>query len=173
VAIIRVVLGPWGLSMPLASFAHVAAAHGEAARAVRLGAAATVLAESYRAPLIPLFQTLLSEGLAVARQALGEEAYAAAWAHARAMTLDEALGEGRALERAPKAAEDQTSGSRLTPSERHVLKLLASGRTTKEIALELVVAVSTVDRHITHIYAKLDVRNRPEATAFALKHGLA
>ena len=54
-----------------------------------------------------------------------------------------------------------------------MLRLLAGGRTTKEIAAELVVAVSTVDRHITHIYGKLGVRNRAEATAFALRHGLA
>ena len=54
-----------------------------------------------------------------------------------------------------------------------MLRLLATGRTTKEIAAELVVAVSTVDRHITHIYEKLGVRNRAEATAFALTHGLA
>jgi DNA-binding NarL/FixJ family response regulator len=53
-----------------------------------------------------------------------------------------------------------------------VLRLLASGRTTKEIAGELIVAVSTADRHITHIYNKLSVHNRAEATALASKHGL-
>jgi DNA-binding NarL/FixJ family response regulator len=35
-----------------------------------------------------------------------------------------------------------------------------------------VVAVSTVDRHITHIYNKLGVRNRAEATSVALMHKL-
>jgi DNA-binding NarL/FixJ family response regulator len=35
------------------------------------------------------------------------------------------------------------------------------------------VAVSTVDRHLTHIYQKLGVCNRAEATAVALKKGLA
>ena len=53
-----------------------------------------------------------------------------------------------------------------------MLRLLAGGRTTKEIAAALVVSVSTVDRHITHIYAKAGVRGRAAATAFALKHGL-
>ena len=61
----------------------------------------------------------------------------------------------------------------LTATEAQVLRLLAGGRTTKEIAGELVVAVSTVDRHLTHIYQKLGVRNRSAATAFALQHGLA
>jgi DNA-binding NarL/FixJ family response regulator len=53
-----------------------------------------------------------------------------------------------------------------------VLRLLAGGRTTKEIAAALVVSVSTVDRHLTHIYTKAGVRNRAGAAAFALKHGL-
>jgi DNA-binding NarL/FixJ family response regulator len=35
-----------------------------------------------------------------------------------------------------------------------------------------VIAVSTADRHITHIYNKIGVRNRAEATAYALKKGL-
>ena len=54
----------------------------------------------------------------------------------------------------------------------HILRLVAAGRTTREIAAELVIAVLTVDRHITHIYEKLGVRNRAAATAFALTHGL-
>lgn len=53
-----------------------------------------------------------------------------------------------------------------------MLRLLTSGRTTKEIAAELVIATSTADRHITHIYNKLGVRNRAEAVAQALKNGI-
>jgi DNA-binding NarL/FixJ family response regulator len=49
-----------------------------------------------------------------------------------------------------------------------VLRLLVNGHTTKEIAAQLVVAVSAVDRHLTHIYSKLGVRNRAEATALSL-----
>ena len=60
----------------------------------------------------------------------------------------------------------------LTPTEVRVLRLLADGRTTKEIAAELVVAVSTVDRHLTHIYQKLGVRNRAEAVGLAHRQGL-
>ena len=52
-----------------------------------------------------------------------------------------------------------------------MLRQLVRGSTTKEIAAELVVAISTVDRHITHIYTKLGARNRAEATAMALRTG--
>ena len=51
--------------------------------------------------------------------------------------------------------------------------MLASGRTTAEIARDLVIEVATVDRHITHIYQKIGRRGRAAATAFALEHGLA
>jgi len=51
----------------------------------------------------------------------------------------------------------------LSATEAQVLRLLARGRTTKEIAAELVVATSTTDRHITHSYDKLGVRDRAEA----------
>jgi DNA-binding NarL/FixJ family response regulator len=96
------------------------------------------------------------------------------------MPLEESIAEAFAVEVRPPAApplpaerprrEGPFAG--LTPAELQVLRLLSGGRTTREIAAELVVAVSTVDRHLTHIYGKLGVRNRAEATAFSLKHGL-
>jgi non-specific serine/threonine protein kinase len=71
------------------------------------------------------------------------------------------------------AVASQRAIAALTPTERRILRLLATGRTTKEIAAELVVAISTVDRHITHIYQKLGVRNRAAAVALASQHELA
>jgi DNA-binding CsgD family transcriptional regulator len=61
----------------------------------------------------------------------------------------------------------------LTPRERDVLRLLASGRSNRDIADELVLSVHTVTRHIANIYGKLGLRSRSEATAYALRHGLA
>jgi predicted ATPase/DNA-binding CsgD family transcriptional regulator len=176
VAVIHLVLGPWGLRMPLAGFAHIAALRGEPRRAVRLGGAAAAQTRSTSTPLIPLFETLLAEGLEMARQALGEEAYAAAWAEGRLLSVEDAIAEALGVEVAMPAAgptiERAGRVADLTASEVEILRRLAGGRTTREIADELVVAVSTVDRHITHIYAKLGVRNRAAATAFALNHGL-
>ena len=56
----------------------------------------------------------------------------------------------------------------LTEREVEVLRLLASGRTNREIATALVLSARTVERHISNLYAKIRVRNRAEATAFAL-----
>jgi DNA-binding NarL/FixJ family response regulator len=53
-----------------------------------------------------------------------------------------------------------------------VVRLVAGGRTNREIADELVVSVRTVERHIGNIYRKLGARGRAHATAYALTHGL-
>lgn len=61
----------------------------------------------------------------------------------------------------------------LTAREIEVLRLIAAGHSTKAMAATLVISVPTVERHITHIYEKLGVGSRAEATAFALRQGLA
>ena len=60
----------------------------------------------------------------------------------------------------------------LTEREAEVFKLLASGRTNREIAADLFVTVGTIKAHTSNIYAKLQVRNRAEALARARQLGL-
>jgi HD-GYP domain-containing protein (c-di-GMP phosphodiesterase class II) len=60
----------------------------------------------------------------------------------------------------------------LTDREVEVLRLLATGANRREIAQQLVVSEHTVRHHLEHIYAKIDVRTRVEATLFALEHEL-
>jgi DNA-binding CsgD family transcriptional regulator len=60
----------------------------------------------------------------------------------------------------------------LTAREEEVLSLLAGGRTNREIAAHLVISLPTVERHIANIYHKIEARNRAEATAYAISHGL-
>ena len=66
--------------------------------AVRLAGAATALSERYSMPLIPLLEAVMLEGLAVARQELDEEAYAAAWRRAGAMAPEAYIAEALAVE---------------------------------------------------------------------------
>lgn len=58
---------------------------------------------------------------------------------------------------------------RLTERQGQVLALLASGKTNREIAAELVLSERTVERHLADVFGKLGVRNRSEAVALALR----
>lgn len=60
----------------------------------------------------------------------------------------------------------------LTPREVQVLRQVAAGSTNKEIAGELGVAVSTVERHLVNLYNKIGARGRADAIAYALRHRL-
>jgi LuxR family maltose regulon positive regulatory protein len=60
----------------------------------------------------------------------------------------------------------------LSRRELELLRLIAAGRSNKEIAGELVIAIGTVKRHTVNIFNKLDVKNRTEAVAYARKLGL-
>jgi HD-GYP domain-containing protein (c-di-GMP phosphodiesterase class II)/DNA-binding CsgD family transcriptional regulator len=60
----------------------------------------------------------------------------------------------------------------LTNREVEVLRLLVRGLSNKEIAAQLVISRKTAGSHIEHIYAKLGVSNRAQASLFAVKHGL-
>ena len=75
----------------------------------------------------------------------------------------------RRTERKP---ERDDALAELTPREREVLALLASGRSSKEIARRLVISPRTVSTHVQHILAKLDVSNRARAIALAHRAGL-
>ena len=68
---------------------------------------------------------------------------------------------------------DRAGGSGLSPRERQVLRLVAAGYSNREIAAELVLSEKTVERHLSNIFAKLDVPNRAAATGYAYRHGLA
>jgi DNA-binding NarL/FixJ family response regulator len=63
--------------------------------------------------------------------------------------------------------------SGLTPREVEVLRLIACGRTNREISEDLVLSVRTVARHIANIYAKIDARSKADATAYAIRQGLS
>ena len=60
----------------------------------------------------------------------------------------------------------------LTPRESQVLRLVAAGKSNREIASALVISERTVDRHVSNIFAKLGISSRAAATAYAYKHQL-
>lgn len=60
----------------------------------------------------------------------------------------------------------------LTPQEKKILGLFVVGKTTREVAEELEISVSTLRNHISHINQKLHTRSRTEAVMQALKRGI-
>jgi DNA-binding NarL/FixJ family response regulator len=99
-----------------------------------------------------------------------------------ALELDAARAVFERLEAAPDLAHVDALRARslaassaahgLTPRELTVLRLVATGRTNRQIATELVLSVKTVHRHVSNIFAKLDVPSRTAATAWAFRHRL-
>jgi two-component system response regulator NreC len=72
-----------------------------------------------------------------------------------------------------KTQESSASASDpLTPREREVLKLIAAGKTSREIAEELVLSINTVQTHRLHLMEKLNLHNRTELIKYAIRRGL-
>ena len=80
---------------------------------------------------------------------------------------------GREAERSGCSAVRTAVPGGLTKRELEVLRLVARGKTNREIAAELVISDNTVARHLNNIFAKLDVSTRAAATAYAFTHDLA
>jgi len=60
----------------------------------------------------------------------------------------------------------------LSDREREVLQLIAEGKSNKEVAQALDVAVSTVESHRKHVMEKLDLHNTAAIVRFAVRKGL-
>jgi DNA-binding NarL/FixJ family response regulator len=60
----------------------------------------------------------------------------------------------------------------LTPREDEVLKLIAEGSSSKEIAEELTISLKTVENHRANILGKLGMRDRTQLTRYAIRAGL-
>ena len=120
--------------------------------------------------------------LATVTAQLGEEAFAAAWAEGRTMTLQQVMATREPVmlsePRADKPPSMMTRKARptypagLTTREVEILRLVAQGLTDIQIADRLVISRRTVNTHLTSIYSKLGVESRATATRFAVEHQL-
>ena len=72
----------------------------------------------------------------------------------------------------PPGSEALTDVDQLTEREREVVRLVAQGRSNRDIATEFFISEKTVKTHVSHILAKLDLKDRTQLAIFAIKHGL-
>jgi non-specific serine/threonine protein kinase len=162
----------------LAGLAALASACGQPDRAARLFGAAERLREEVGLALAFPERATYERATAAAAARLGDTAFAVAWAAGRAMRPEEATAEVEELlvaarERKAPGQGEPVAADGLTPREREILSLVATGRTNPEIAESLFISRRTVDTHLTNLYAKLGVDGRPAAIAHALRQGLA
>ncbi len=175
------------------------AAHGQLAWAVRLWGAAKTLSDTFAVTIAHLgpadwIATALrisfdhDPWLEQVRTRLGEEAFLEGWNEGQRMTPEQTLAAPpvcspaptRALQVEPSAQEPLVlapgsphgPSASLTHREREVLRLLAQGLTSAQIAEQLVIGVVTVNTHVRSIYSKLSVTSRSAATRYALEHHL-
>jgi ATP/maltotriose-dependent transcriptional regulator MalT len=147
-------------------------------RALRLVEAAGSLREMVGSAPFPADRERLERWLGVAARGLGETATAVARTEGRLMTLDQAVayalaGDGQTTiaDAALRLAGRSFGG--LTKREVEVLRLVALAHSNREIAAALVLSEKTVERHLSHIFAKLQVSSRSGATRVAVQAGIA
>ncbi len=178
-------LAHWrSIVLDLLVLAHVCADYGSAEQSACLFGAADRLQENLgdkrSFPLVLNVEPACTEhSLAECRARLSPAEFDIARARGRAMTTEEAVA--FALTATPTGAEPgaeqngafrSVSHTRLTEREKEVLRLLADGKSNKEIAAGLTLSTRTVERHVANLYSKLGARNRAEATAFAVRNAV-
>jgi DNA-binding CsgD family transcriptional regulator len=166
----------------LEGLAGVVAAQGEPGWAVRLWGATEILRETMGAPIPPSERAAYERSVAAARTQFGEQAFAAAWSEGHMISLEQVLA-AKGAEKIPEFIPTEPSSvsskpvsslfpAGLTPREMDVLRLLAQGLTSAQIAERLVIGLVTVNSHVRSIYSKLGVTSRAAATRYALEHKL-
>ncbi|GAC1350462.1 MAG: hypothetical protein NVSMB27_33210 [Ktedonobacteraceae bacterium] len=167
----------------LEGLAAVVAAQGEPTWAARLWGKAEAQRETIGTPLPLLYRANNDHAVALACSQLDEPSFEAAWAEGRAMTLEQvcvARGPVTIPEPLPTsqpAAPPQekslpSSPDGLTTREVEVLRLVAQGLTSAQIAEQLIIGLATVNFHVRSIYSKLGISSRAAATRYAIEHHL-
>lgn len=153
---------------PLASYPQETPLYSTRWAALLWGAAES-LREASGIPILPIDRAGYARSVATAHIQLGEENFATTWAEGRAMSPEQALAaQGTILPTSMVAPPTHSDG--LTTREVEVLRLVAMGLTSSQIAAKLTLSLLTVNTHVRTIYSKLGVTSRSAATRYALEH---
>jgi DNA-binding NarL/FixJ family response regulator len=165
-----------GVARGLEAFAALAAQGNEPELTVLLTAAATALRE---AAGLPALSGARAERYLASARRLGEAAISRLWAQGLAMDSESAVllalrdpaqePGGAPVSVVHPAPHDVVAAlpNTLTPRERQVVKLIASGRSNKAIAEELFISPATAARHVANIMGKLGFNSRAQIAAWA------
>jgi predicted ATPase/DNA-binding CsgD family transcriptional regulator/transcriptional regulator with XRE-family HTH domain len=159
-----------GIAFVLDRLAVLASAQGQHLSAFRLAGAAARLREQAGAPPTPLDQQEIDRQLESSRRALGPRTQTAL-EEGRKLGLSDVLAVANGLSRASDHAPTSLR-TMLSAREREVAGLVASGRTNRQIAAQLVVAEGTVATHVQHILAKLELQSRAQIAVWAVHQAI-
>jgi predicted ATPase/DNA-binding CsgD family transcriptional regulator len=166
------------ISYCLLGLAAIAASRGHPDRAARLWVAAEALREEIGLSLV-LWDHAVTDYkalLADTRSQLGAAGWEGAQNAAKDMALEQVIDYALAGDPSPVEEDPYTSTGALpaglSAREAEVLKLVASGLTSAQVARDLFISPNTVNRHLNSIYHKLGVNSRAAATRFATEHNL-
>jgi predicted ATPase/DNA-binding CsgD family transcriptional regulator len=158
----------------LEGLASMYGAEGKIVRAARLWGAEEALLEKLEDAVYTYVpdRALHRRQVAAARPQVDEAAWTASWTEGRVMSLEQAVEYALEQEPASDPAAPESHLGGLSAREADVLRLVATGLTTAEVAEELFLSSRTVDWHLSSIYRKLGLHSRTEASRFAAEHGL-
>jgi predicted ATPase/DNA-binding NarL/FixJ family response regulator len=162
---------PRGVPQCLEALAQIACELAHFETAARLIGAATALRAQMAAsaPDAEQARTLAVER--VVTTALGAEATEQLMHAGRTMPAQEAVDLAMAVASgAAPGDRERLQHVPLTPRERQVAALVASGRTNRQIGSVLGISEKTAEVHLHHVMSKLDVRSRAEVAAWAVTH---
>jgi len=163
-----------GIAQCLEALAHVASERAHYESAARLTGAAAALRERVAARQPDTERARTSSVERVLARALGSGDADTLIHVGRAMPPQQAtdLAMAVALGGAP-GDPDRSQLVPLTPRERQVAALVASGRTNRQIGRMLGISEKTAEVHLHHVMSKLDARSRAEVAAWAVTHHLS
>jgi predicted ATPase/DNA-binding CsgD family transcriptional regulator len=159
-----------GAGAALETIADLAAALGEPERSLRLLAASHRFHTDAGVARFPIQADRFDRARTTAHAALAPTDATACWDAGGELSLAAAVAyarRGRGERQRP-----QIGWASLTPVERDVVRLVAAGHTNAEIGQRLFISVNTVKKHLTHVYAKVDVDRRADLAAQVARRDL-
>jgi DNA-binding CsgD family transcriptional regulator len=121
--------------------------------------------------LTPTLREEMQHATRLVRGMLGETRYRAISTDAASTPLDALTADTLAWAESLRAVKSEVHAD-LSAREMEVLRLIAGGKSNRDIAEALVISTNTVARHVSNIFDKLGATNRTEAAAYAHRYGL-
>ena len=165
---------PRGVAQCLDALAHVASERAHYESAARLIGAAAALREQVAARQLDTEQARTSSVERVLARALGPQDADTLMHAGRTMPAQQAADLAIAVASGTAPGDpDRSHQVPLTPRERQVAALVASGRTNRQIGRVLGISEKTAEVHLHHVMSKLDARSRAEVAAWVVTHHLS